>query len=444
MNIQYVLPCYILLHPFFAVDSFTATGCSTIYPRFCYFALLPKLNIYHQNPFRIRRQRSGRIVERENYLSLYNDGVLKTSLLDDANDDGAADVVVVNDKDNAAKGLPTDKRNGRDQRTQQKQQKQVRHSPKRSTGSQPITSAILRLSYDGSAFSGWSDANKNQNVTSISSSSSSSSHQRQRRQRNRRRGVEEFLPSQQRRRRNVEGVLKENLAKLFGAVDPNTRIVVEGCSRTDKGVHASCMIAQVYCLKSDYNNDSSNNRTVICGKRIPHPATPTDDLCFEVLPMNQNLSKIAFSLNRMSPPDIQITGISPTPYLDRTNNTGPFLTGNVNDNGEKTTKNIFHASLSSKSKTYEYRISTGCIYDPCFRKMVWHVGSSDLNIEKMKDACDLFQGTHGRYKTLCIHTYIYMCIYIVCASMYICLLCGACIMYYVLLTADVFHMTNSQ
>ena len=237
---------------------------------------------------------------------------------------------------------------------------------------------------------------------------SSSSHQRQRRQRNRRRGVEEFLPSQQRRRRNVEGVLKENLAKLFGAVDPNTRIVVEGCSRTDKGVHASCMIAQVYCLKSDYNNDSSNNRTVICGKRIPHPATPTDDLCFEVLPMNQNLSKIAFSLNRMSPPDIQITGISPTPYLDRTNNTGPFLTGNVNNNGEKTTKNIFHASLSSKSKTYEYRISTGCIYDPCFRKMVWHVGSSDLNIEKMKDACDLFQGTHGRYKTLCMCIYVYM------------------------------------
>jgi tRNA pseudouridine38-40 synthase len=251
----------------------------------------------------------------------------------------------------------------------------------------PLTNAVLRISYDGSRFTGWSAANSN-NDQSLT----------KRRKRNRRRGgVEEFheakLPAGF--VRSVEGILKNNLAKLYGDVDPNTRIIVEGCSRTDKGVHATCMIAHVYCLKNGFstrastaesnnvadNENEDNNKeslathhTVIPGKRIPHPISPTDDSCFEALPMNSNLSRMAFSFNRMRPPDVQITGIAPAPRLK---------------DGE-----IFHASLSSKCKRYEYRISTGNLWDPTLRKVVWHVGSSYLDLEKVQRACELMRGTH--------------------------------------------------
>jgi tRNA pseudouridine38-40 synthase len=244
----------------------------------------------------------------------------------------------------------------------------------------PLTNAILRLSFDGSRFTGWSAANGGKDL----------SIQKIRRKRNRRRGgVEEFHEAQLPAGfvRSVEGVVKENMAKFYGGVDPNTRIVVEGCSRTDKGVHATCMIAQVYCLKEDFStqasrsesknqseNDNDNNNTVISGKRIPHPASPIDDSCFEALPMNGNLPKMAFSFNRMRPADVQITGIAPAPRMK---------------DGE-----VFHASLSSKCKTYEYRLSTGYFSDPTLRKIVWHVGSSDLDLEKIQRACALLKGRH--------------------------------------------------
>eukprot|EP00532_Pseudo-nitzschia_australis_P009342 CAMPEP_0168170314 /NCGR_PEP_ID=MMETSP0139_2-20121125/4111_1 /TAXON_ID=44445 /ORGANISM="Pseudo-nitzschia australis, Strain 10249 10 AB" /LENGTH=1065 /DNA_ID=CAMNT_0008087803 /DNA_START=283 /DNA_END=3480 /DNA_ORIENTATION=+ len=296
-----------------------------------------------------------------------------------------------------------------------------------STG-MPWTSAILRISYDGTKFTGWSAANRRNN----------GSHRTRPRRRSRRRGfVEEFyhgkLPAGF--VRSVEGILKENLARLYGNVDPNTRIVVEGCSRTDKGVHATSMIAQVYCLKEGFsttragsssehngenesenendngefssiknNNDSpvgenegenendngefssinNNNDSpvgessmVIPGKRIPHPATPTDDSCFEVLPMGNNLSRIAYCFNKMRPSDIQVTGIAPTPRMEQ---------------GE-----VFHASQSTKSKTYEYQLSTGYLVDPTQRKATWHAGSSSdfgLDVAKIQQACAILLGRH--------------------------------------------------
>ena len=58
--------------------------------------------------------------------------------------------------------------------------------------------------------------------------------------------------------------------------------------------------------------------------------------------------------------DLQITGISPTPSLvsvdDDCQSQNPY--------------SVFHASTSSVSKTYEYRISTGQIYDPTKRRTV--------------------------------------------------------------------------
>lgn len=83
---------------------------------------------------------------------------------------------------------------------------------------------------------------------------------------------------------------------------------------------------------------------------------------------------MAFSFNRMRPSDVQITGIAPAP---------------VTKHGE-----IFHASLSSKCKTYEYRISTGYLWDPTQRKTVWHVGSSELDLDSIQKACALLRGTH--------------------------------------------------
>ncbi len=252
-----------------------------------------------------------------------------------------------------------------------------------STTRLPLTSAILRISYDGSQFTGWSAAN-GKNDQSL----------QKKRKRNRRRGsVEEFTEAKLPTGfvRSVEGVLKDNLAKLYGDVDPNTRMVVEGCSRTDKGVHATCMIAQVYCLKKEFsipppaaNNQESkdesdqHNDFVIPGKRIPHPQSPTDDSCFQALPMNGNLSRMAFSFNRMRPSDVQITGIAPSPS-----------SSSSMDEDE-----VFHASLSSKHKTYEYRLSTGHLWDPTQRKKVWHVGSSQLDLESIEKACELLRGTH--------------------------------------------------
>ena len=234
----------------------------------------------------------------------------------------------------------------------------------------PLTNAILRISYDGSRFTGWSAAN-GKNDQSLQQP------------RRRKPFHEAKLPAGF--VRSVEGILKENLAKLYGDVDPNTRIVVEGCSRTDKGVHATCMIAQVYCLKEgfsikptneneNHNGDDNTKHAVISGKRTPHPKSPTDDSCFETLPMNANLSRLAFSFNRMRPSDVQITGIAPAPAMKGSE--------------------IFHASLSSKCKTYEYRMSTGYLADPNLRKSTWHVGSSNLDLEKIQEACELLRGTH--------------------------------------------------
>ena len=98
----------------------------------------------------------------------------------------------------------------------------------------------------------------------------------------------------------------------------------------------------------------------------------------------------------MNTPDVQVTGIAPTPSFDNNNNNITIDIDNSSSeiDNKKKKNNIFHASLSSKSKIYEYRISTGYTYDPTLRKFEWYIGSSDLDLAKMKIACELLQGTH--------------------------------------------------
>ena len=53
----------------------------------------------------------------------------------------------------------------------------------------------------------------------------------------------------------------------------------------------------------------------IPGWKLPHPAFPADESCFKRLPMNGNLGRLAFALNRMCPADVQVTGIAPVPVI---------------------------------------------------------------------------------------------------------------------------------
>jgi tRNA pseudouridine(38-40) synthase len=268
-----------------------------------------------------------------------------------------------------------------------------------------LTNAVLKISFDGSHFTGWSAAN-GQLVNSQPTT-------RRKRQGRRRRGnIDLFTtpPEGTGFVRSVEGVLRENLAKLWGNVD-TARVVVEGCSRTDRGVHATGMMAQIYCLNPDYTTATMPSGDVktswdgdqvkgtsleggetitpalIPGKQTPHPRSSTDSSSFLPLPMNGNLSRIAFSLNRMRPSDIQITGIAPTPKM--------LLTSRKSSSYRP---DVFHASSSSISKTYRYRISTGYVLDPLLQRTVWHVtgrsSQSFLNLEKMEQACKLLQGSH--------------------------------------------------
>ena len=246
--------------------------------------------------------------------------------------------------------------------------------------SDPITSVILRISYDGGRFTGWS---ANNSGAGDASNSNKPPQHLQPSRRQRQRGV---LPEpKQGSVRPVEGVIRTHIAKLYGNVDPN-RIVVEGCSRTDKGVHAREMMAHIYCLTQEVHDalleESSSGSTPIIyrsipGKRKPHPTSSTDASYFESLAMNGNMSRMAFALNRMLPPDVRVTGIAPVPTLSGT-------------------KLPFHPSTSTVSKTYEYTISVGGIHDPIQQGFVWHLENTDtLDIESMQEACRKIHGEHA-------------------------------------------------
>ena len=240
----------------------------------------------------------------------------------------------------------------------------------------PMTSALLQISYDGRRFKGWSAANDSK-PGEFKMDSKKPRNQNHRKRHKMEPTLRGFV-------RSVEGVLRNHLAKVYGNVDPE-RVVVEGCSRTDKGVHATSMMTLVYGLMELAMTSSiEEEENPIPGKRKPHPRNATDQSVF--LPVPMDLPKLAHTLNRMLPPDIRVVGIAPT----------PTIAGNF-------TNSAFHPSLSAVSKTYVYTFSVntndngiGTVPDPTMRRWVWNTPNTknDFNLEAVHEACSILQGTH--------------------------------------------------
>jgi len=151
---------------------------------------------------------------------------------------------------------------------------------------------VLHVSYDGSLFHGWSASNNKGNVTD----SSSTAFEPSKSGRSRR---HKLRPSMKKGDiRSVEQSLQGVLSKLYGNVSPK-RIVVEGCSRTDKGVHSKGSYALVYCMIDEESGSKS-----IEGKRLPHPTSP-GDTSFKELPFKSDLQQMVFAMNKMLPPDVR-------------------------------------------------------------------------------------------------------------------------------------------
>jgi len=197
----------------------------------------------------------------------------------------------------------------------------------------PLTSAVLRVSYDGSLFHGWA---------SNDGPNSPLPHDEYQPRRSGRSRRNRLRPSMKKGEvRTVQGTLKGALSKLYGNV-PVDRIVVEGCSRTDKGVHSQNSLALIYCLIG------GDGPLSIEGKRLPHPTSPEDE-SFKVLPFDSDLEHMISSLNRMLPPDVVVLNASPMP---------------IKGSDDSSSSRPFHPSLDSQWKTYRYTLSVGEIRDP--------------------------------------------------------------------------------
>mmetsp|Transcript_33900 Transcript_33900/g.73488 ORF Transcript_33900/g.73488 Transcript_33900/m.73488 type:complete len:510 (-) Transcript_33900:15-1544(-) len=284
------------------------------------------------------------------------------------------------------------------------------------------TSAVLKVTYDGGHFSGWTASNDNDvsanGQAHVDSDGEQDISKDDEYEYSSRPNGAAFLPplnsqrraesGRKRRRgkripgitqvRSVEGQIRKALAKVYGDVDPK-RIQIEGCSRTDKGVHGKSMIALLYCLtkeaarelEAQRNSDEANNEDSIVsekaapapsecipGKRIPHPSSPSDDSSFEYLPFNGNIDKLMFVLNRMLPPDVRVINVSPMP--------------------QKPAEEIpFHPTLDAREKTYKYTFSIGHIHDPMRWRHVWHVDTygKPFDFDRAGECAKLFAGSHN-------------------------------------------------
>jgi tRNA pseudouridine38-40 synthase len=127
---------------------------------------------------------------------------------------------------------------------------------------------------------------------------------------------------------SVQERIEEVLKRLTGK-----RVVLEGSSRTDTGVHALGMVASFKWSKK-----------------------------------KMSVADLKKALNALLPDDIRIRDLE-----------------------EVSSK--FHARFSAKGKIYRYRILNADVSDPFRRKMVWFIHQK-LNVRAMNQAARYFVGKH--------------------------------------------------
>lgn len=126
---------------------------------------------------------------------------------------------------------------------------------------------------------------------------------------------------------SVQQKIEEAIEEITGAYS-----FLEGCGRTDAGVHALCYTA-------NFLSDT----------KIPS-------------------KKLHFAINTKLPDDIRVMHA---------------------EDAEET----FHSRFSAVKKTYRYEISTDCIFDPFLINRVWNF-PFELDFDKMKEQASSFVGEH--------------------------------------------------
>ncbi len=231
---------------------------------------------------------------------------------------------------------------------------------------QYLTTAVLKIAYDGTYFSGWTASNLNQHHNNRHAKMNESEQKPKSRQSRRSRTLQRkggYMNKSKGNVRSVEAVLRMTLAKVYGNVNPK-QIVLDACSRTDAGVHATSLVAQLYCRQDAIKDD---------GEFItPQPSRPQSksDPSFLPLPFESNLSKLVFVLNRMLPPDIRVMAASPLPHEVSSATTPSTGISEGYDNF------TFHPTLHTAGKTYIYKIAIGSTHDPLRSQYVWHLDGS--------------------------------------------------------------------
>lgn len=257
---------------------------------------------------------------------------------------------------------------------------------------QLYTTVILKIAYDGTHFRGWTAGKhsmmakekKNDAKNKSGNKGNSDRQPNKRRQSRRSRTLQRkggYLNKNNGEVRSVERTLRVVLAKIYGNIQPN-QIVLDACSRTDAGVHATCLIAQLYCYANNTTNffanedDNVNTTSIPNTPTIPLRPTSRNDTAFLPLPFDSNLSKLVFVLNRMLPPDVRVAAAAPLPRVPLSTPMKPQsnIADNINDSIYSIREKngvAFHPTLHTSCKTYIYKFAIGHIHDPMRSQYVW-------------------------------------------------------------------------
>jgi tRNA U38,U39,U40 pseudouridine synthase TruA len=126
----------------------------------------------------------------------------------------------------------------------------------------------------------------------------------------------------------------------------------------------------------------------IPGKYLPHPINATDHSSFLPIPSDGRLGLILFKLNRIFPPDVRVSAISPMPATITTTRPSSVVS--------KDSKQPFHPSLDSMGKQYRYTFSTGDMHDPLRWRHVWHLeDGSVFNLDRARQAIPILLGCNN-------------------------------------------------